>query len=118
VKKLAEALERNEIDVWVDYKDILVGQDFIKRMQKGISESNFIVTILTPNFIKGPWANAELEMAIEKEVSEGRVNILPILRIDCEIPRFLKTKNRVDFRGHRFDSGLKHLLHAISKLPQ
>ena len=67
VKRLDKELSENGIDVWVDYQDILGGQDFIKRMEDGIAECDFIIIILTPNFILGPWANRELRMAIEKD---------------------------------------------------
>jgi hypothetical protein len=116
-RKLSEALKAKGVDVWFDEKDIVAGQDFMKEIEEGISSSDFIITVLTPNFIKGPWANKEMKIAIEKEVSKGRIIIIPIIRKDCEIPSFLKMKTRVDFRGQKFVSGLKTLLLAINKLP-
>ena len=59
VKKLAEELSENGIRVWVDYEQILPGQDFTKRMEDGISECDFVIVVLTPNFLNGPWAQRE-----------------------------------------------------------
>ena len=117
VRKLADELFDNSVDVWVDYNQILAGQEFIKRIEQGIVKCDFVVVILTSNFIQGPWAKRELRMAINREVSEDRITVLPLLKKDCEIPEILKIKTYVDFRGHRFERGLKLLLRSINELP-
>ena len=117
VKRLAEGLTANGIDVWVDYRDILPGQEFLKRIEEGIAGCDFILVILTPNFILGPWANRELQMAIEREVHDGRVTVIPLLKKECDIPKILRIKSYADFRKVRFDKGLISLLLSISRLP-
>ncbi len=116
VRRLAKELLEKGLDVWLDEKRILVGQSFIDRMQDGIKEADFIAVVLTPNFLKGPWANQELQVALSHEVLTGRVKVLPVLRRDCEIPGFLSIKTYVDFRGNKFKKGIEVLVQSIFDL--
>lgn len=116
VRRLSEELQENGIDTWLDENEILVGQSFINRMEEGIRESDFIVVVLTPNFLQGIWANQELQMALIHEVEVCKVKILPILKRDCDIPGFLRSKSYADFRGNKFEKGMRNLMQSIFRL--
>lgn len=113
VRRLAEELRSNEINVWFDEENILVGQSIIDRMEDGIRRADYVGVVLTPNFLTGPWANRELQMAISREIQAGMVKVLPILRRDCDIPEFLRIKSYADFRGSKFKEGMKALVGSI-----
>lgn len=51
VRRLAGELENNSISVWIDEKDILVGQSFIQRIHEGLKTADFVAVVLTPNFL-------------------------------------------------------------------
>jgi hypothetical protein len=118
VRRLNFRLQENGIETWFDEEDILVGQSFISRMEEGVRESDFIAVVLTPNFLKGIWADRELQMALIHEVKAGRVKVLPILRKDCEIPGFLKSRSYADFKGNKFERGMETLMRSIFRLPR
>lgn len=113
VRKLTQGLRTHDVDVWLDEEKILVGHDFTAKMEEGLQDADFVIVVLSPNFVtSGPWAQEEFRTALARQVSENRVRILPVLRKDCEIPGMLKTKNFADFRTS-FDFGLARLVRSI-----
>jgi len=78
------------VDVWFDEERILVGHDFVAEMEAGIKPADFVAVVLSSNFIDGgPWAKEEYRSSLTKQLKEGRVVILPVLREDCAIPSLL-----------------------------
>lgn len=118
VRRLARELRDNRIDVWFDEENILIGQSFIDQIQDGIRKADYVAVVLTPNFLTGPWANRELQMAISREVQAGRVKVLPVLRKDCDIPEILRIKSYADLRGKNFAKGLRVLVTSIFSLSE
>lgn len=113
-RELARALREAEVEVWFDEDEILVGHDFVERMQEGLREARFVVVILSPNLSEGgPWAREELRHALEQQVREGDVVLLPVLLEDCEIPPLMRSKTYADFRGG-FEAGFERLVHSIT----
>lgn len=117
MRKLAEELKSNGLKVWIDEDEILVGHDFIAKMEEGIAKSDFVVVTLTPNFMEGLWAQEEYRNALKKQVDENRIVLLPVLKKDCEIPGFLSSKNYADFRKN-FKNGFRSLLYSLRRHPE
>jgi hypothetical protein len=115
-RRLDVELEKKSINVWLDEKEIVVGQDFVSQMEKGLKESDFVIVVLSKNFVeKGPWAKEEYRRTLTRQVESNKTILLPILKEECEIPAFLRSKNYADFTQN-FDDGLTRLLNSIRKL--
>lgn len=115
-RQLSKALKERSVDVWLDEEKVLVGQDFVKQLENGIRESDFVVLILSPNFVnQGPWAQEEFRMALSRQIAEQKTRILPVLKKDCDIPDILRTKHYADFRKN-FDIGFNSLILSINRL--
>jgi TIR domain-containing protein len=114
-RKLADSLNRESVQVWIDEDEILVGHDFTSKMEEGLTTADFVVIVLSPNFVKyGPWAQKEYREALSREVVENRVRLLPALKKDCDVPPLLRTRHYADFRKS-FDQGLKRLVNSIRR---
>jgi hypothetical protein len=96
--RLAGDLSRNGVRVWIDEAEMKVGDSLIKSIQSAIKDMDFLAVILTPESVKSPWVEKELNVALAKEITGKRVRVLPILLRDCEIPIFLSEKVYADFR--------------------
>lgn len=116
VRRIAKEFRDNNIDIWLDEEDILVGEKFITRIQEGITEANFVAIILTPNFVSGLWATEELQMALEKDISSGNTIVLPILIEDCTIPPMLRIRSYADLRSDNYKVGLRQLIESVHSL--
>jgi hypothetical protein len=114
VRRLCEELKKKKIRVWLDEEQILVGHDFVAKMEEGITASDFTAVILSPRFVAyGPWAKEEYRNALTRQVGAKRVVLLPVLLEACDIPPLLTSKKYADFTG-AFEDGFKSLAFSIA----
>ena len=111
-RTLRDSFHSENIDTWFDEDDILVGDDFVESMEKGLKESDFIVIVLSPNFSTGPWAKKEYRTALTEQIDKGIIKILPIKHKESEPPAMLNSISHADFSVN-YDDGLKILLRSI-----
>lgn len=111
-RRLASELERSGARVWIDEAEILVGDSLIRKIEDGISSTDYLGVVLSPNSVNSPWVQREVETALTKEICGKRVFVLPFLYQDCEIPPFLSGKAYADFRT---DDGYYDALNAVKK---
>ncbi len=113
VTSLFNDLTRERINVWLDEREIKVGDSLIQKIESGINDSSFLVIILSSNSIASAWVREELKAALYLQLSEKKIVVLPVLLNDCEIPLFLRDKKYADFRKD-YKSGLSSLLNAVA----
>ena len=114
VKKLAEDLTSYGVKVWWDQWEMKVGDSLNKKIQEGISQSSWLGIVLSPDSVKSPWVERELNSALIKELQLHDVFVLPILYRACDIPIFLQDKVYADFKTS-YEKGLQILLDRISR---
>lgn len=105
VRRLREDLVASGLSVWVDEKEILVGDNIREKIEAGLRASDFLAIVLTPESVSSPWVQRELDAKIIQEIEDRKVIVLPLLLRDCEIPPFLRMKHYADFR-HGYENGL------------
>jgi len=114
VRRLCDELKKKQIRVWLDEEQILVGHDFVAKMEEGIVASDFTAVILSPRFVAhGPWAKEEYRTALSRQVAANRIVLLPVLMESCDIPPLLTSKKYADFTG-TFEDGFKSLTFSIA----
>jgi hypothetical protein len=114
VDALAHRLATDQINYWLDEKDLFVGDVVDKAISRGIQESLLFIIVLTPTSISSKWVERELDEAAHEE-SEGLKIILPIVAKDLpreRIPARLRRKLYVDI-SMSFDDGYKKLTRSI-----
>jgi WD40 repeat protein len=112
VERLAKGLLASGIKVWFDKWEIRVGDSLIDMIQKGLSENDFLIVVLSQSSVESPWVRRELNVALMGELEKQHVIVLPVVIDDCEIPVFLKEKRYADFRKP-FESGLDELVLSL-----
>ena len=75
VKKLSEALIENNIKVWIDENEILVGDSIKQKLKSAIKSTDFLLFVISKNSIKSDWVKYELHSFLEEYHFE---NLLPI----------------------------------------
>jgi hypothetical protein len=114
VDALAHRLAADQINYWLDEKDLFVGDVVDKAISRGIQESLLFIIVLTPTSISSKWVERELDEAAHAE-SEGLKIILPIVAKDLspeQIPARLRRKLYVDV-SKSFDDGYARLTRSI-----
>jgi|SRR5271166_327174 len=114
VRELASYLRRYDIEVWVDEAEIKIGDSLIEKVGQGIKENVFVGAVISRNSIDSQWVKKELEVALQRELKEGRVVVLPIVLDDSELPIFLTGKLYADFSApEKYYGELSKLLDVL-----
>lgn len=110
VERVADDLQRNGVDVWVDDAEIRLGDSLLGRISEGICSVDYVAVFLSKSSVKSVWVKKELEMAMNREIKGKRVVVLPVLVESCEIPAFLKGKLLADSRDERNPNRVTRLI--------
>ncbi|MHC1611276.1 MAG: TIR domain-containing protein [Candidatus Methanospirareceae archaeon] len=78
-KPLYNELINNGISVWYDEGEILWGDSITDKIQEGIKLSRFAIICFSKNFLKKDWANSEFRNLYQRQQTEGRKIILPLI---------------------------------------
>nr|WP_294949803.1 toll/interleukin-1 receptor domain-containing protein [uncultured Mucilaginibacter sp.] len=113
--KLALSLVENRIKVWLDKWEMQAGDSLLDKIQEGLTESSFLLVVLSENSVESAWCKKELNSGLMREIEEKKAHIIPIRIDNCKIPLFLQEKLYADFRTD-FNEGLKNLLAPLSAL--
>lgn len=99
VRQLAKDCEINGVSVWLDEAELLIGDSLIEKIQENIDKSKFFAIVISKDIQNSTWVKNELKQAIEIEIREDKVKVLPIFLEKTEIPGFLRDKLYADFTG-------------------
>jgi len=79
VKEIRKYLPEH-IDLWIDEKQLLIGDDFGATIKKTIEEDvDFLILVIDNNAIESEWVIREFNWGLKKEIELGRTFVLPIL---------------------------------------
>jgi hypothetical protein len=79
VHPLVEVLKSLGITYWLDEAEIKWGDKISRKINQGLSDSKYVLVLLTENFINKNWPLTELESAFHHETASGDVIVLPVL---------------------------------------
>jgi hypothetical protein len=115
VRQIYHRLLRNQIDTWLDEKELLPGQDWKHEIRQAILRSKIVIVCLSKQFNKqGGFRHEELQIALEKARSfpDGEIFIIPARLEKCDLPEPLRQWQCVDlFKA----DGFKKLLCALKE---
>ena len=89
-------LQAQGLDVWMDQGELAPGEEWRNAIDKGISSSEVLLVILTPESCTSPYVTYEWAYAIGK----GK-GVIPILRQDADVHPRLEVFQYIDFRDSR-----------------
>lgn len=111
VRRLAADLKAKGFRVWLDEKEIAVGQSIPQSIDDAISEARYILIILSKHSVLSPWVKRELNSALPAVVKGEKV-CLPAVIDDVEPPTLIGDIKYADFR-RSYDEGLSSLLTGL-----
>lgn len=116
-EKLEVALRQRAIGVWVDNKEILVGDNIPEAITEGIDSCNFICALLSNASVQSDWARRfEWRIAITRQMEGKRVGVLPlVLNHDCQVPTIFSGIQNMDFSKTDFEAGVEKLIRRLRR---
>lgn len=113
-RELGSDLRKHGHIVWIDEAEILVGDSLIEKIREGIDQVDYVVAIISKASVESEWVKRELDIAMNREIQEKRIVVLPTLIEDVELPGFLKGKKYADFRlEEKYATSLSLLLKRL-----
>lgn len=111
-RRLVDRFDREQINVWVDWKDIPAGSEWDKEIQQGIENSDVFVFLLSPDSLKSEINARELKIA-----TDYNKRLLPVVVRDIEprgIPMQIASINWIYMREKDdFESAIPKLIQVI-----
>ena len=115
--RLAEELQAQDYEVWLDTREVLVGDNIVAEVYAGIADSKFMVVLLSNAACESQWVKEEFTSARMTEIENRQVIILPAKIEECEIPAPLNTKKYADFTKD-WNFGFQEIVTAIKQHPK
>ena len=112
VLRIAKELERFDIRVWLDEREIRVGDSLREKIEEGLDNADYVVIALSKHSLSRPWVKKEINAAFSKEISIESKVILPAILDDVSIPLLLQDKVYADFNSS-FQKGMQDLLRVF-----
>lgn len=125
VRKLDSALVSNGIDVFLDEREIKVGDSIPESIYSALENTTHLIYVISVNSIRSKWVSEELSIAKMQEKSGAGIKVLPCLIDNAELPISVKHIKYCNFKDwHLFESfsdSVKEILDAIGvqlKIPE
>lgn len=117
VRPLAEALQKENVEVWYDEFSLKLGDSIRRSIDKGLSQSRFGVVVLSQVFFSKQWTQYELDGLVEREIA-GKSNIILLIWHEIEYktvvlhsPSLANRKAVITNKG--LDNSIKEILKVI-----
>jgi hypothetical protein len=107
-RELAAAISQMGAHVWLDEREIRVGDSIVRRINDALGVVSHVVVILSKNSVRKPWVQHELSSALMLQLSKKRITVLPVRIDDCEIPAILADIKYADGRA-----GITNVVHEL-----
>ena len=113
VRRLADDLQRRVATVRVFYDMLLApGASWAATLSSEIESADFVVAVLSPDYLESPWAQQELAIALARR-STGESRLLPVLIRPCTPKGLVATLTWVDFTRD-YEEALATLIWGIT----
>lgn len=85
VRKLVRAVEGAGFRVWLDEKELIVGDALPQKISEGVAAAAVVLVVVSSAAIQSRWLRFELNHATQRMV-EGKSRIIPLVIDDAELP--------------------------------
>jgi formylglycine-generating enzyme required for sulfatase activity len=119
VEILAHRLREAGIEPWMDFKNLIPGQDFMDVIKVALDQCRICLVCIGARGVK-PWHNSEIQSAIYNRINEGDFNVIPVLLPGAnreglsDLPAFVQSVQWLEFPESVDDEeSFRQLLAAI-----
>jgi hypothetical protein len=114
VRELAGKLSAAGVRVWLDEAEISIGDSLTAKIGQAIDQMDFFAVVLSRHSVASEWVQRELQIAMQRELKEHKVIVLPLLIEPVDLPPFLRDKFYADFTNpERFSATFPKLLETL-----
>lgn len=115
--RISEALEREQIDVFIDYKDIGAGENVFDQIRYMYESSETVIVLLSNSLFSSSYFQLEFPQYFFEEARKRKVNVIPILVEKCQIPSDFLEFEIVNLTNN-FEKGLQRVVQKLKIIPE
>ncbi|MEO1084836.1 MAG: toll/interleukin-1 receptor domain-containing protein [Acidobacteriota bacterium] len=116
VEQIARYLEKHELRLFLDQRDVAIGQPWPDALQQALLSSRALIVFFGRGEV-GPWQKQEIEAFLHRATHEPERAVIPVLLPGADttrVPLFLERFHRLDLRqGLDDEHGLSLLVAAV-----
>ena len=119
-RRLATDLQQSKLDVKLDEKDMLVGESIHQWVEKTVSESDYVVVLLSPDSMQSPWVREEIDATRMREKERDRIILLTAMLkgvSSSKFPTLLKDRKSASL-WPKYEDGFQYILRSIREYEQ
>lgn len=109
---LCPLLDAANFGVHIDHRDFQIGRTFLQNMREGVEQSDHMMIVLTPDWLRSMWTAFEAEVALQQPADERRLLMLKLR--PCDVSRELKWLTFLDVTD--FDRRDDEMLRLLRQL--
>ncbi|MEH2403854.1 TIR domain-containing protein [Nostoc sp.] len=114
--KLLPDLEKQGLRIWVDFRNLELGDSFATEIEQAVQTSRKILLILSPDYLNDVWTQLEQSVLYKLEISNWVSRLIVLRKEKFAFPSPLSNLNHVDFaEPNNLDVVWKQLLAALGK---
>lgn len=119
VEPLAKAIEAKGLKCFLDKWDLRPAGNWLRSLEDALRKCKFFVLFIGPNGL-GPYHQAELDVALQRQIQERRNLIIPVLlpgatpKVLEGISVFLTSIQALEFRGRDDECALNFLIGLLN----
>lgn len=114
--ELLPKLEKQGLRIWVDFRNIELGDSLAAEIEQAVQTSRKILLILSPDYLNDVWTQFEQSVRYKLEISNWVSRLIVLRKEKFAFPSTLSNLNYVDFaEPNNLDVAWKQLLAALGK---
>lgn len=115
--QIAEKLEKQDINVWVDTIELKYGDLLLKNLEKEVSANDYIILLISTNFLTSSTLQQEREHYVSSWINQRNITLLPVIISDSPIPSCLVEYKYLDIHKN-IEKGLNKLVSHIYNISE
>jgi hypothetical protein len=115
--KISDALEREQIDVFIDYKDISAGKNVFDQIRYMYESSETVIVLLSNSLFSSSYFQFEFPQYFFEEARKRKVNVIPILVEKCQVPSDFLEFEIINLTNN-FEKGLQRVVQKLKIIPE
>lgn len=113
-RKLATDLERDGFGVFLDERNMSIGDELVKHIEQGLARASSGLIIYGPRTEQSAWVAAEYEVLARRSI-EHKLRLAAVLLADVDLPPFLNARIAADFRSCRSEQDYRERLGRLER---
>lgn len=115
--RISDALQREQIDVFIDYKDISAGDNVFDQIRYMYESSETVILLLSNSLFSSSYFQYEFPQYFFEEARKRKINVIPVLVDKCQVPSDFLEFEIVNLTNN-FDKGLQRVVQKLKIIPE